>query len=74
MKLLVTLTLAALLSGCVRNLRECPEPDYAEFARNLDEISTMRRHGLIDEDAATRLYAMEALALRTVQLTQEECQ
>jgi len=69
MRAVLALSLCVALSGCVHNLRDCPEPpDYAGFARDMDEISLMRRNGLIDGEMATQLYAMEAIALRTEQL------
>ena len=72
MKTILAMFLAASLSGCVHNLRDCPEPpDYAGFARDMDEISLMRRNGLITRDDASGLYGMEAIALRAAQIAAE---
>jgi len=72
MKTILAMFLAASLSGCVRNLQDCPQPDYARFARDMDRIQTLREADGIDEEMATRLYALQAMTLRTEMVVMRE--
>lgn len=55
---------AMLLTGCVRNIPDCQEPDLVAFARSVDEIVVLVANGKIDADMASDLLAIDALRLR----------
>lgn len=57
---------AALLSGCVRNLGaiDCRDEAIDNFKQSTDRITRLQRLGLIDQDTAADYLALEALHLR----------
>lgn len=72
----ILVILTPLLIGCAASLkaaRPCHEPDYATFAKTVDDIIVLRSRNQIDHDIATDMLAIEALTLRKQMLEAAKC-